>query len=253
MTSPASPSKLADRLEALIRASGLRPGDRLPAERAMAARLGVSRTSLREALQRLAHEGRLEARHGSGHYLQEPPLATSLVAPLAPLMRQNPSYWQDVMEIRRALEAEAAYHAAIRATAEDRAKLTAQGAALIRAQETGNPQEDARTDAALHLLIAEASHNLVLLQMMRGLFELLAASISHSLEKLYTRPETVRTLARQHQALTEAIIAGQPEQARKAALLHLDFISATLRRIEDDEARRLRLSPPHLQQASEAP
>ncbi|HTQ72284.1 MAG TPA: FCD domain-containing protein [Acidocella sp.] len=244
---------LPAKLEALIRATGLRPGDQLPGERILAARLGASRASLREALQRLAHEGRLQTRRGSGHYLQAPPLAASMVAPLAPLMRQNPSYWQDVMEMRRVLEAEAAYHAAMRATEEDKARLAAQSAAITRAHEAGNPQEDARADAALHLLIAEAAHNLVLLHMMRGLFELLAASISHSLEKLYTRPQTFRTLARQHQTLTEAILAGQPEQARRAALLHLDFVSATLRRIEDDEARRLRLSPPHLQQASDKP
>lgn len=248
----AETTTLPERLEALISASGLRPGDRLPAERALAAQLGVSRASLRETLQGLAHEGRLAVRHGSGHYLRAPPLAC-MVAPLAPLIRQNPSYWQDVMEIRRALEAEAAYHAAMRATKEDKAKLAAQSAAIVRAQGAADPQKDARADAALHLLIAEASHNLVLLQLMRGLFELLAASISHSLEKLYTRPQIVRTLARQHRALAEAVIAGQPEQARRAALLHLDFVSVTLRRIEDDEARRLRLSPTHLQQASETP
>ncbi len=244
---------LPERLAALISVTGLRPGDKLPPERALAARLGVSRASLREALQGLTHEGRLQTRHGSGHYLQAPPLAASLVAPLAPLMRKNPSYWQDVMEIRRALEAEAAYHAAMRATDEDKAKLTAQTAAITRAHEAGDPQADARADAGLHLLIAEASHNLVLLQLMHGLFELLAASISHTLEKLYTRPQTFRTLARQHEALAEAIIAGQPEQARRAALLHLDFVSATLHRIEDDEARRGRLFPTYPQQASEAP
>ena len=244
---------LPERLEALINKAGLRPGDRLPAERALAARFGVSRASLREVLQGLAHAGRLEARHGSGHYLRAAPLLTAAMAPLAPLMRQNPSYWQDIMEIRRALEAEAAYHAAMRATAQDKARIAAQSEAITRAHEAGDPHEDARADAALHLLIAEASHNLVLLHMMRGLFELLAASISHSLEKLYTRPQTFRMLARQHRALAEAIIAGQPEQARRAALLHLDFVSATLHRIEDDEARRLRLSQTYQQQASDTP
>ena len=244
--------RLPERLEALVRAEGLRPGDKLPAERALAARLGVSRARLRETLQGLAQTGRLDVRHGSGHYLRATELSAAM-APLAPLMRQNPSYWQDVMEIRRALEAEAAYHAAMRATEADKARLAAQSEAITRAHEAGDPLEDARADAALHLLIAEASQNLVLLHMMRGLFELLAASISHTLEKLYTRPQTFRTLARQHRAMIEAIIAGQPEQARRAALLHLDFVSATLRRVEDDEARRLRLSPSSLQPASDRP
>ena len=105
----------------------------------------------------------------------------------------------------------------------------------------------------MHLLIAEVSHNLVLLNIMRGLFELLAASISHSLEKLYTRPRTAQALMRQHHALLDAILARQPEQARKAALLHLDFIAATLRQIDDDDARRLRLSPLSPQSMSQTP
>ena len=243
-------SALSTRLEGLIRETGLRPGDRLPAERVLAARLAVSRASLREALQGLAQAGRVQARPGSGHYLCAPKL-DEIVAPLAGLMRQNPSYWRDVMEIRRVLEAQAAELAAMRATEADKARLAAQIERLEQIHEAGSAHEDAQGDAALHLLIAEASHNLVLLHMMRGLFELLAASISHSLEKLYTRPQTFRMLARQHRALASAITAGQPEQARRAALLHLDFVAATLRRIEDDEARRLRLSP-SLQPASDS-
>lgn len=248
--SSAQAAKPAERLEGLLRALALRPGDRLPSERQMAEQLGISRASLREALRGLEHEGRLQAKPGSGHYLLPAPLPAGM-APLAPLLRQNPSYWRDVMEIRRALEAESASLAALRATDADKAKLAAQSEAISRAHEAGDPREDAAADASLHLLIAEASHNLVLVQMMRGLFGLLQASISHSLEKLYTRPATFRTLARQHQALASAIIAGQPEQARRAALLHLDFVSETLRHIEDDEARRLRLSTANLQQASE--
>lgn len=245
-------AQLPARLEALIRETGLRPGERLPAERVLAARLGVSRASLREALHGLAQTGRIASKRGSGHFLQATTLDTA-PAPLAGLMRQNPSYWQDVMEIRRVLEAEAAYHAAMRATEADKAKLAAQSEAITRAHEAGDPQADARADAALHLLIAEASHNLVLLHMMRGLFDLLAASISHSLEKLYTRPPTFRTLARQHKALIEAILTGQPDQARRAALLHLDFVAATLRRVEDDEARLLRISSPQFQTEGDTP
>ena len=207
----------------------------------MAAQLQVSRASLREALQGLAQSGQIVSRPGSGHYLQTPKLVFTSPS-IEALIRRAPSYWQDVMEIRRALEAEAAYHAALRATEADHTRLTAHANSMTRTHQAKDPQEDAKADAHLHLLIAEASHNLVLLHIMRGLFELLEASISHSLEKLYARPKTAQTLMRQHQALLNAILGRQPEQARKAALLHLDFIAATLRQIEDDEARRLRLS-----------
>lgn len=233
---------LSQQLMTLIRQDGLRPGDKLPAERTLAAHLHVSRTSLREALRGLIQAGCLTARPGSGYYLRSAPLPLT-TPPLTSLIQQNPSYWHDIMEIRRALEAEAAYHAALRATEADRARLASHAELMARTHEAKDPQADAKADASLHLLIAEISHNLVLLQVMRGLFELLAVSISHSLEKLYTRPRTFQTLMRQHQTLLQAIIAGQPEQARKAALLHLDFVAATLRHIEDDDARRLRLSP----------
>lgn len=232
-----SHSALSQRLALLIREEGLRPGAKLPSERVLAVRLGVSRASLREALSHLAVAGRLVSRPGSGHFLQTKPLE---LAPLPQLIRQNPSYWQDVMEIRRALEGEAAYYAALRATDSDHARLRAYSLTLSTSKD---PQAEAQADANLHLLIAESSHNLVLLHTMRGLFELLESSISHSLTKLHTRPQTVRILTRQHQALLNAIMAGQPEQARKQALLHLDFVAATLRRIEDDEARHHRLTP----------
>ena len=111
-------TSLSQQLAGLIRTAGLRPGDKLPSERHMAAQLHVSRTSLREALQGMAQSGQIVSRPGSGHYLQTPTLVFSL-SPIETLIRQNPSCWQDVMEIRRALEAEAAYHAALRATEAD--------------------------------------------------------------------------------------------------------------------------------------
>lgn len=232
---------LSERLAAFIRQEGLRPGNRLPAERRLAERLNSSRSSLREVLTGFVQSGILSSRPGSGHYLQAPPLLLNKM-PITDTIHKNPSFWHDIMEVRRALEAEAAYQAALRATDADRAKLTAHATLMARSHNAQNPQEDAKADATLHMLIAEASHNLVLLHIMSGLFELLASSISHSLEKLYTRPKTFQTLMRQHQALLSAIIARQPEQARKAALLHLDFVTATLRQIEDDTARQLRLS-----------
>lgn len=232
---------LSERLTALIRQEGLRPGDRLPAERRLAERLNSSRSSLREVLHGFVQGGVLSSRPGSGYYLKAPPLLLSNF-PITELIDKTPSFWHDIMEVRRVLEAEAAYQAALRATDSDRAKLTTHGNLMAHSHETKNPQTDAKADATFHMLIAEASHNLVLLHIMSGLFELLASSISHSLEKLYTRPKIFQTLLRQHQALLNAIIARQPDQARKAALLHLDFVTATLRQIEDDNARQLRLS-----------
>ena len=71
-TSSRLSDRVAERLRALISERGLRPGDRLPAERALAVELGISRTSLREAIARLASQGLLTARVGGGTYVHLP-------------------------------------------------------------------------------------------------------------------------------------------------------------------------------------
>lgn len=106
----------------------------------------------------------------------------------------------------------------------------------------GSPDtmNEARADAAFHLAIIEASHNLVLLHVMRGLFELLQNSISHNLDKLYTQPRVFEPLSAQHRELMEAVIASEPERARQAAQEHLAFVEDSLKAIDADEARKIR-------------
>lgn len=241
------PSRLSDRvalqLRALIADARLQPGERLPAERALAQQLGVSRTSLREAIAQLASQGLLVARVGGGTYVHEP--AQAVVEPLAPylpLFQGDPEYRFDVLEIRHALEGATAWHAALRATDADRARIAAAHEALQAAHGKNDPAGEAHADAAFHLSIAEASHNLVLLQVMRGLFGLLQTNISQSREKLYLSPRTSEPLSAQHRELLEAVLAGDPERARAAAHDHLEFVHTSLRTLDEDDARRARAS-----------
>ncbi|MGI6245770.1 MAG: transcriptional regulator LldR [Pseudochelatococcus sp.] len=238
---------IADQLEILINARGLKPGDRLPAERKLAEELGVSRSSVREAIQKLASRSRLTSRAGGGTYVNAPLPGWSdeaIVDPLAGLFKDNPAYRYDVLEIRHALEGAAAFHAALRATDEDKDKLRTCFDAMIALHDRENPMDEARADATFHLTIAETSHNLVLLQVMRGLFNLLQTNISQNLEKLYTLPRVFEPLSSQHRELMEAVIAGDPERARLAAHVHIDFVHNSLKSIDEDEARRARAFRP---------
>lgn len=246
---PRSTQRVCDRVAAqlrqLIQARGLKAGDRLPAERALALELAVSRSALREAIAQLASQGLLVSRVGGGTYVQPAALGWQeqrIVAPLAGLMQDNPDYAFDVLEIRHALEGEAAWHAAQRATDEDRARIVARFEAMQAAHGQGDHAAEARADADFHLSIAEASHNLVLLQVMRGLFDLLQSSIWESREKLYLSPRTFEPLSQQHRALMEAIVSGDPGAAREAAQSHLRFVHDALRALDDDQARRMRAS-----------
>lgn len=236
------------RLQELIREHKLQPGERLPAERALAEQLQVSRSSLREAIQKLSGVGMLQSRRGGGTYLQslQPVLnpdqwtEQSLVAPLARLCRLDPEYRYDVLEARHALESSTAWHAAHRATEEDKQRLQACHAELLRAQEAGNPDLASQADAHFHLAIAEASHNLVLLQTMRGLFDLLQSTVTENRQKMYSVPQTLSRLADQHREVLDAILAGDAERARDAVGKHLEFVHSTVRMLDEDEARRER-------------
>ena len=250
MTNPKPPrksvsSRVEAELERMILARRLRPGDRLPSERALSEKLGASRTALREAIGRLAARGRVEVRK-TGLIVAEPDARVwaqeTIAAPLAPLLALDRDYGHDVMEIRMALEGTAAYHAALRADAAARARIRAALDVMSAGDAPDDPVAEARNDAAFHLAIAEASENAVLYQVMSSLFGLLESSISESREKLYQEPQMVGALYRQHLALSDAIAAGDPQAARAASDAHLNFVETTIRQIDEDLARKARAS-----------
>ena len=94
--------QVAEQLYTLIQQRQLQSGQRLPAERQLAEELGVSRTALREAIQKLSSRGLLESRVGAGTFVQTPPSQPNwheqVISPLVPLMRDDPStattYWK---------------------------------------------------------------------------------------------------------------------------------------------------------------
>lgn len=234
---------IAEQIEVLISARGLKAGDRLPAERQLAQELNVSRSSLREAIQQLASKGRLTSRTGGGNFVQDPPRGWSqnaLVDPLSRLFASDPAYRFDVLEMRHALEGAAAYHATLRATEEDKQRISECFETMMRMQGSDDSLGLAKADAAFHLSIADASHNLVLIEVMKGLFDLLKANISQNLEKLYIIPKVTEPLSAQHRELRDAIFSGDAERARKAAQVHIDFVHSSLKSIDEDEARLAR-------------
>jgi len=232
--------QIAEQLETMIATQGLKPGDRLPAERQLAEQLEVSRPSLREAIQKLISKGLLVSRAGGGTFVQDVIRNSACADPMVALFRENPEYRFDVLEIRHALEGNAAWYAALRATDEDKQLIRERFGHMMAQHGSDNPMDEARADAAFHLSIVEASHNLVLLHVMRGLFELLQNSISHNLDKLYTLPRVFEPLKEQHRALMEAVVASDPERGRKAAQEHLAFVEDSLKSIDADEARKVR-------------
>ena len=218
---------IAAQIEEFIVEGKLRPGQTLPPERLLAQQFGVSRPSLREALLKLEARGLLRVERSGGFSVTDV-TAPTMTDPLVHLLRRHPNAQQDVLEMRRGLEMVAAYFAASRATKDDRVRLRRAFDQMIRTRAKGDILADADADAAFHLTVAEASHNVALIHVMRGIYNLMRTSMHHAWEVLYEDADSVRLLHGQHRAMLGAIIAGDPDRAREAAHLHLSFVRESL-------------------------
>ncbi|TCB30250.1 transcriptional regulator LldR [Acinetobacter sp. ANC 4910] len=237
--------KAVQSLRVLIEQSNMQVGDRLPAERKLCEQLGVSRSSLREAIQQLTSQSMLVSKVGAGTYLQQLPSSWSqhqIVQPLSELIDEDPAYRFDVQEARIILEGGTAWHAALRATPEDIQHIRDCYDQITHFQSLGDDEQAARADANFHLAIAEASHNLVLIQVMRGVFDLLQFNVALGRRKVYSEAHRFDQLHEQHLQVIDAIERRDPEAARKAVCGHIEFVVQQVRSIDEEEARRQRSS-----------
>ena len=235
--------QVVQKLQALIEQRNLKQGDRLPAERQLATSLGISRPSLREAIQQLISLGVLSSRRGDGTYIQQLPETWSqqlIVEPISHLMQDDPHYRFDVQESRLVLEGGTAWYAALRSTDADRAKIHQYFDEIARHQAHGDSVAAAVADANFHLAIAEASHNVVLIQMMRSLFDLLQYNVLLGRKKVYNDPVNGDLLSEQHFQVMDAIDRKDPEAARQAVCGHIEFVINHVRSLDEDEARQKR-------------
>lgn len=228
---------VATTLEQRILEGSLKPGDRLPAERELAAELGVSRPSLREAIQKLASKGLLRSQQGGGTYVTGA-LQASFVDPWQAMVGSYPNLREDVLELRRTVEGQAAEWAAERATDADLLRLTQAFERLQEAADLPEIATRAAADIAFHQAIGEAAHNALIAHLSAALLRLMRDSIELNLGELKDVAAAGRLLASQHAALYSAICERKPQAARAAAETHIDFVRETLAQTLRSVARR---------------
>lgn len=234
VATPRAAESVAGTLEEMILHGVLRPGERLASERDLAARLGVSRPTLRDALAALAGRGLVTlGREGArvAEYL------APLSAPLAELFSDDARVAADYFEFRATLEGEAARLAAQRATPMERAALADLLARMREAHKLDDPQEEAALDVELHIAVYEAAHNVVVLHVMRVLSQLLRKGVFFNRDLLYRREGARDQLLAQHVAIVEAIVAGDAQAADKAVAAHIGFVFAEVEAQRRDELR----------------
>lgn len=220
------PERIAARLVSLIAERQLKPGDKLPPERELAALMQVSRASLREALAGLAMVNVVEVRQGSGAYVTslKPELLVERVNFVFALDDSTFGEWLDARAI---IEPGLAAAAAVNATDEE---LAAFARWLDRSAEAvEDPAAFLQVDLELHELITRAAGNQIIIRFMASLTRLGLASRERTGALLSVRRQSLE----EHRAIVEALLRRNPDCAAEAMRLHLANIRQSLR----DESR----------------
>lgn len=214
--------KVVTELKSAIMSGRLKPGDKLPGERVLAEMLGVSRTSLREALKMLAAAGLVTIKHGQGVFIANHD-HDSYLQKFVQQVLVNPQEIKELFEIRKVLETQAAAWVAERGSTDQINRL----AGLLTSTKDKLAQQPtpglallAEQDSKFHLLLAEATNNSVLVRIMEGLLDLLADSRCRSMA-VPGRP--LKSLE-EHRQVVEALLLRQPDAAREAMLQHLENV-----------------------------
>ena len=206
-----------------IARSGLKPGERLPAEREFMEGLAVGRSTVREVIRQLQALGIVESRQGSGTYLLRSVSADTVHMPLSfDTVRLRDALLQ-TLDVRRGLEAEASAIAAQRRNDDDlkaiEVKLLAMEAVHYEKGSAG-PE-----DLEFHLAVYDATHN--------SLFPQLLEQMREAFESFWHEPFDRKDFARRsfpfHRELYEAIVGRDPEAARKATLAILDVVEEDIK------------------------
>jgi GntR family transcriptional repressor for pyruvate dehydrogenase complex len=228
---------VAAELEKRVLEGSLKPGDKLPSERDLAAELGVSRPSLREAIQKLVSKGMLTTRHGGGNFVTDR-LEAHFVDPWKDMLSGHPLLHNDLLEFRQMLESQAASLAADRATDADIERLDNLYASLEAAYVGKDLASSIDADVAFHQAIAEAAHNVLIGHLTASLMRVIHGHVSNNLEHLHARPQRWEQLQAQHRAIWQAIREHKPEQAARAALDHIEFVRQSIADNERAAQRR---------------
>ncbi|MFD4637757.1 FadR/GntR family transcriptional regulator [Lentzea sp. NPDC058436] len=207
--------QVLERLRAHVTEAGLGAGDRLPAERDLAASLGVSRASVKQAIVVLEVQGLVEARHGGGTYLVRDTLDVEPVEQLVERRKRLP----EVLEAREALETKLAELAAERRT--DAELETIRAALDYMRDEIKNGENGVEGDRRFHAAVTAAAHSSLLADFMKAIAQQITESRTESLRQP-GRPS--RSLA-QHTAIYEAIAAGDAKKAAAAMRKHVRTVA----------------------------
>lgn len=211
--------KVADALRGRISKGHHRPGDRLPSEAQLTQEFGVSRTVVREAIAALRSDGLVEPRQGAGVFVLDPTLSER--RPFQNVDLARVSSLIEMLELRTAVEGDAAGLAALRRSPGQEEKIVEALDAFRTSSAEGRPSAEA--DFAFHLAIAQATNNPRFGEFLQMLGPTLIPrrAVTESGEETALPPADIERLVEEHEAILVAIQNGDETAARAAMRAHL--------------------------------
>lgn len=217
-----------EQLRELIISGLLKPGDKLPPERELAEKMGVSRPVVREAISRLVAKGYLENVQGSGTYVCSVAQSCLEESPAHDFLKSGSKAMLQIVEVRKILETWSAALAAERATQQE---LNQMREYLKEFETSVKKDELAHTvDANFHLSISYATHNTFLIHLMDSIYSLIERVTYEIGHKVRWSSEDYWELYRQHHAIYKAIENRDPEMAYLKMMEHMIYVERQIKR-----------------------
>ncbi|HLS20524.1 MAG TPA: FadR/GntR family transcriptional regulator [Bacillota bacterium] len=208
---------IIDQIKIAIEEGRIKPGDKLPSERQLAEKLNVARTSVKEAITVLESSGVVTVRPGVGMFLNNDSVSVS-INKISEIINQRTFEFEKLIEMRQAIEGDAAYYAALRITDEQKKKLTNIYKMLIHSQQQS--KEAIEEDYQFHLMIVEAANNSIMLETMHVIAQKIMQGLKESRHTSIQDELLNKAVLEEHRLIYEAIMNNKPEQARDAMWAH---------------------------------
>ncbi len=225
------PKKVSDeiyeQLRNLVIKGELKPGSKLPPERDLAVHLGVSRPSLREALNKLESQGFIEQIQGDGTYIKSF-TQDHLDTAIDEFIKNDDAIF-DLLEVRKTLETWSAYYAAQRVTTEQLKDIKKYLDELKTAKDKGDTGHIA--DVNFHYTITYAASNVLQTHLMRNIHDWVERVSYKVRSEMYMDKKEQNLLYLQHQKIYNAIEARNPNEAYNAMREHLEYVEKHMKKI----------------------
>lgn len=215
LTRPRLYEQVAEQITGWIDDNGLKPGDRLPPERELATRLGVSRATVSQALVALEVIGVVAVRHGDGAVLTETRASTKIIDAI----RAHATRLPEIIEARDALESKLAALAAQRRSDDDMARID--GALDDMERDIDGGGRGVEGDELFHAAVTAAAHSSLLARMMAEISDLILETRIESL----SQPGRPRDSLKAHRKIADAIRRQEPRAAAEAMHDHVEMVS----------------------------